>query len=87
MRTVHRIVLLGACLYLGGCTGQLKNAMLENSRATKTVADTLAKVAASMKCDSMPADQKDGCTAAVSVIQDQAKALRKGAEDLDTAAR
>ena len=87
MRLISRIILLGTFLSLGGCAGQLKSAMLEHARATQAVAETLTKVAASMKCDSMAADQKDGCTAAVTVIQDQAKAMRQSAEKLSDAAR
>jgi hypothetical protein len=84
---------LAALLSLGlaaGCAGQLRSTIGEHAASTQTVAETLRKAAAMIKCDAMAADaaaQKESCSAAVTTILDQAKALSDGAEQLKRAAR
>ncbi|MFO0574235.1 MAG: hypothetical protein U1A78_09565 [Polyangia bacterium] len=89
--TTRAVVALSIGLsLLGGCAGQLRATVGEHAASTLTVAETLRKAAAMIKCDAMAADaaaQKESCSAAVSTILDQAKALSDGADQLKRAAR
>lgn len=91
--TTRAVVAISAVLslsLLGGCAGQLRSTVGDHAASTLTVAETLRRAAAMIKCDAMAADaaaQKESCSAAVSTILDQAKALSDGAEQLKRAAR
>lgn len=75
-------ILLVGCS-LSGCAGQLKAAMVEHAKATQSVAGTLSQAAAEIQCEG----SKDVamCSAAVSLINDQVKALQDSAENLERA--
>lgn len=66
-----------------GCAGQLKGVMVEHAKSTRSVADTIKKALESVKCDSTAA----ACPTAVSVIEDQIKALQDGANKLENGSR
>lgn len=63
-----------------GCAGQLKGAMVEHARSTRSVADTIKKAMESVKCDAQAA----ACPTALMVIEDQVKALQSGATKLES---
>ena len=75
--------LVGLALCGSGCAGQLKGAMVEHAHSTRSVADTIKKALESVKCDAAAAS----CPIAVSVIEDQVKALQDGANKLDASGR
>lgn len=68
---------------LFGCAGQLKTAMVEHARATALVAETLTRATAAIQCEGTK--NTESCTAAVSTINDQAKALQDSADSLGRA--
>lgn len=76
------LCLFGTAL-TGGCAGQLKGVMVEHAKSTRSVADTIKKALESVKCDSTAA----ACPTAVSVIEDQIKALQDGANKLENGSR
>lgn len=89
-KTGGALALLAALSLSGGCAGQLRAAVGEHAASTQSVAETLRKAAAMIRCDSMAADaaaQKESCSAAVATILDQAKALSDGSDQLKRAAR
>ena len=70
-----------AFAFLPGCAGQLKLAILDHAKSTRSVADTINKALASIQCEG----SKDtaACQAAVGTIADQARALNQGAAELE----
>lgn len=75
-------VLLVGCS-LSGCAGQLKAAMVEHAKATQSVAGTLSQVAADIQCEG--SKDVELCSAAVSMLNEQVKALQDSAENLEKA--
>ncbi len=75
--------LLMLALGAAGCAGQLKGAMVEHAHSTRSVADTIKKALESIKCDAAA----PACATAVTVIEDQVKALQDGAGKLEASGR
>lgn len=84
---MSRIRFLLPLVVFAGCAGQIKMAAIDHAKSSQTVAASLNKAATMIKCDAMPADKAEFCTAAVALIQDQAKSLNTSAETLTQAAK
>lgn len=76
---------LGVSCSLFGCAAQLKSAMVEHAKATGAVAATLTRATAAIQCEG--SKNMESCTAAVSTINDQAKALQESADSLERAGK
>lgn len=78
---------LGIGLLCGGCGVSLRAAVLDHAETSRSVATTLSRAAAVLRCEEMAAAGQAPCRAGVSVIEAQAQALRDSAERLQRAAR
>ena len=85
-RICQAVCLLGI---LGGssCGGVLRSAAHEHAQASVSVAQTLERAAAALRCGELAAEAGAECRSAVRVVSDQAQALRDSARRLERSAQ
>lgn len=86
-RWIQGTVCLLAILVGSSCGSVLRSAAHEHAQASISVAQTLERAAAALRCGELAAEAGAECKSAVRVVSDQAQALRDSAKRLERSAQ